>query len=42
MDLPLRTEFFSNYFIFSKILFQFKSLVETVDLMNYPSKSPYS
>ena len=34
--------FASNYFIFSKILFQFKNLVERVDLMYQPPKCPYS
>ena len=34
--------FASNYFIFSEILFQFKSLVSCVDLMYQPPKYLYS
>ena len=34
--------FASNYFIFSKILFQFKSLSQRVDTMYQPPKFPYS
>ena len=34
--------FASNYFIFSKILFQNKNLVQRVDLMYQPPKCPYS
>ena len=34
--------FASNYFIFMKILFQFKNLLQRVDLMHQRSKCPYS
>ena len=37
-----KESFASNYFPFSKILFQFRNLVYRVDLMYQPSKCPYS
>ena len=42
MDLSQKHSFASNYFIFLKILFQFKNLLEIVDLMYQRPKWPYS
>ena len=42
MDLSQKWSFASNYFIFLKILFQFKNLLKRVDLMYQQTKHSYS
>ena len=39
---PKERSFASNYFVFLKIFFQFKNLLEKVDLMSQQPNCPYS